>query len=64
MQLRDIYKVAEEAGIGEEYVIPYGKNKAKVDLGILNTLGERKGKLVLVTAITSGCIFSIQEGIA
>lgn len=52
MQLRDIYKVAEEAGIGEEYVIPYGKNKAKVDLGILDSLGERKGKLVLVTAIT------------
>ena len=49
----DIYQVAEKAGIKKEYVIPYGLDKAKVDLRINEELKDQpNGKLVLVTAIT------------
>ena len=47
-----IPEVARRAGIPEEYLEPYGKTKAKVDLSLLKDLPERKGKLILVTAIT------------
>ena len=30
----DIYQIAEKAGIKKEYVIPYGLDKAKIDLKI------------------------------
>ena len=52
MKLERIEKIALKAGIQEEYLEPYGKYKAKINLDILKTLKERKGKLVLVTAIT------------
>lgn len=49
----DIYEVAKKAGIKKEYVIPYGFDKAKIDLKINEELKNNKdGKLVLVTAIT------------
>ena len=49
----NIYEVAEKAGIKKEYVIPYGLDKAKIDLKINEELkGKENGKLVLVTAIT------------
>ena len=49
----DIYQIAEKAGIKKEYVIPYGLDKAKIDLRINEELKDKKnGKLVLVTAIT------------
>lgn len=45
--------IAKKAGIDENYVEPYGKYKAKIDLEIMNKLKNVKnGKLVLVTAIT------------
>lgn len=48
-----IEEIAKKAGIEEEYVEPYGKYKAKIDLRIMDTLKDKKdGKLVLVTAIT------------
>lgn len=51
--LKNIYDVAKKAGIDEKYVIPYGKDKAKIDLSIHKELKNRpNGKLVLVTAIT------------
>lgn len=50
---KNIYEVAQIAGINEKYVIPYGLNKAKIDLEILNDLENKtNGKLILVTAIT------------
>ena len=53
MEIKNIYDVAREAGIDEKYVEPYGKDKAKIDLSIMNELDNREdGKLVLVTAIT------------
>ena len=49
----NIYEIAERAGIKKEYVIPYGLDKAKIDLKIKDELKDKKnGKLVLVTAIT------------
>ena len=51
--MQNIYEIAKKAGIKEDYVIPYGKDKAKIDLAIKEELKDRPdGKLVLVTAIT------------
>ena len=49
--LKPIVKVAETAGISEDYLEQYGKYKAKVDLSLLKEK-TKKGKLILVTAIT------------
>ena len=46
--MKNIYEIAKKAGIPEEYVIPYGKDKAKIDLSIMDKLNKKKdGKLVL-----------------
>ena len=52
-KLMPVSEVARRAGIEERYLEPYGKYKAKIDLSFLSDRGEdKKGKLVLVTAIT------------
>ena len=48
---RPIAQVASAAGIPEALMEPYGRYKAKIDLSLLHQK-ERRGKLVLVTAIT------------
>lgn len=50
-KLRNIKDVALDLNIDDEYLELYGSYKAKVDLNILNTLGDRKGKVILVTSI-------------
>ena len=51
--MKNIYEIAKKAGIDEKYIIPYGNDKAKIDMSILSELkGKENGKLVLVTAIT------------
>ena len=51
-ELKDIRLIAEKAGIREEALEPYGKNKAKVSLTEMDRLKDRpNGKLILVTAI-------------
>ena len=51
--MEPITKVAETAGIADEYLEQYGKYKAKVDLKLLRDLQDKpNGKLVLVTAMT------------
>lgn len=51
--MKNIYEIAKKAGINEEFVIPYGTDKAKIHPSILDTIKDNKdGKLVLVTAIT------------
>ena len=51
--MKNIYEIAKKLNIKDEYVIPYGNDKAKIDLNILKEVGNNKdGKLVLVTAIT------------
>lgn len=47
----NIYKIAKKLDIDEEAIIPYGLDKAKIDIDCLNKK-ERKGKLILCTAIT------------
>ncbi len=47
-KLQDIRDIAKKAGIAESYLEPYGKYKAKL---CLPKDGERKAKLILVTAI-------------
>lgn len=48
--LQPIQKIAERAGIPEAAIEPYGRHKAKVDIGLLDDV-EASGKLILVTAI-------------
>ncbi len=51
--MQNIYEIAKKAGIDEKYVIPYGLDKAKIDVSINEELkNKQNGKLVLVTAIT------------
>ncbi|MDI6758371.1 MAG: formate--tetrahydrofolate ligase [Candidatus Omnitrophota bacterium] len=50
---KPIEKIARDLGIDKKYLIPYGKYIAKIDLGILaNLKNRRKGKYIVVTAIT------------
>ena len=50
-QMKPITEIAKKAGVGDEFLEPYGKYKAKVDLSYVDTK-DKEGKLVLVTAIT------------
>jgi len=49
--MKDIRDMASILDIDDKYLECYGKYKAKVDLSLLGKLGERKGKLILVTSI-------------
>jgi formyltetrahydrofolate synthetase len=51
--LRPIEEIAAAAGLLPEEVEPYGRTKAKIDLGVLDRLRDTAdGKLICVTAIT------------
>ena len=50
-EMKNIFEIAEKAGIDEKYLEQYGRYKAKVDLSYLKQ-DKADGKLVLVTAIT------------
>ena len=52
VKIKDITDIAKESQIDEKYLIPYGKNKAKIDLKYLRENVNEEGKLILVTAIT------------
>ena len=49
---KHIVKIASTLGVNEEYLEQYGNNKAKVSLKLLEKNKDKKGKLILVTAIT------------
>ncbi|HEX3225790.1 MAG TPA: formate--tetrahydrofolate ligase [Gaiellaceae bacterium] len=52
-QLRPITEIAEAAGLLADEIEPYGRYKAKIDLGVLDRLAARDdAKLIDVTAIT------------
>lgn len=52
-KLEPITEIAKRAGIPEQYLEPYGKNKAKIDLELYQKLEDRKnGRLIYVTAVT------------
>ncbi len=49
----NIFEIAKKLSIDEQYLIPYGYDKAKIDLKINDILTNHQvGKLVLVSAIT------------
>ena len=50
--MQPITAIAEAAGIPADCLEPYGKYKAKINLGDIPADFDKKGKLVLVTAIT------------
>ena len=51
--MKNIINLTKELGIPKKYVIPYGWDKAKIDLSYKEKLIKKpNGKLVLVTAIT------------
>jgi formate--tetrahydrofolate ligase len=50
--MRPITQVAEELGLHADDVIPYGRDKAKIDLAALARPRRGAGRLVLVSAIT------------
>ncbi len=51
-QMKPITEIAKVAGLSEDDIEFYGKYKAKVDLSVLKDETKKKGKLILVTAIT------------
>ncbi|MBE6723837.1 MAG: formate--tetrahydrofolate ligase [Ruminococcaceae bacterium] len=51
-QLKPIEEIAKIARVDEKYLEPYGRNKAKIDLSLLDETDRPEGKLILVTAIT------------
>lgn len=52
IELRPITKIADNLGIPQESLEPYGKHMAKVPLSLIDEEKVRKSKLILVTAIT------------
>ena len=51
-KMQPITKIAEAAGIDEEYIEAYGRYKAKINYSLLDKSERKNGKLILVTAIT------------
>ena len=47
-----VAEIADRAGVDGKYLEQYGKYKAKIDLSYLADGGKKRGKLILVTAIT------------
>ena len=52
VKMQPITTVAQTAGIPDDYLEPYGKYKAKIDLSVFEKMEKPDGKLILVTAIT------------
>lgn len=50
--MKPISEIAKAANVAEQYLEPYGKYKAKIDLSLLKQESKSAGKLILVTAIT------------
>ena len=50
-KMKPIGEIAAKVGVGHEYLEPYGRYKAKIDLSYIKEC-KKQGKLVLVTAIT------------
>ena len=51
-KMQSIFEIAKTAGIEDDYLEPYGKYKAKIDLSLAKNCDKKDGKLILVTAIT------------
>ena len=51
-ELLPITAIADRAHVDEKYIDLYGRDKAKIDLSLLEETERANGKLILVTAIT------------
>jgi formate--tetrahydrofolate ligase len=51
-KLKPIQEIADGLNISADYIIPYGKNKAKIELSVLNETNIKKNNLILVTALS------------
>lgn len=51
-KLLPIYEIAESIGVTNDYLVPYGHYKAKIDGSFLENEPQHNGKLILVTAMT------------
>ncbi|MCK5689931.1 formate--tetrahydrofolate ligase [Myxococcota bacterium] len=51
-EVKDIQTISDSLGIPSQYMEPYGRYKAKINLDVLKDVGEKKGKYILVTAVT------------
>lgn len=47
----DIREIAKKIGLGDDDIELYGKYKAKIDYNVLDRIKNKKGKLILTTAI-------------
>ena len=52
MAIRPITEIAERLGLTDDLIEPYGRYTAKIRLETLGRFPARRGKLILVTAIT------------
>ena len=50
--MRPITEIADPLGLSADLLEPYGRYTAKIRLEALDRYPERRGKLILVTAIT------------
>ncbi len=50
-KMKPIGEIAAKVGVGDDYLEPYGRYKAKIDLSYIKEC-KKQGKLILVTAIT------------
>ncbi len=50
-KMKSIGEIAAKVGVGDDYLEPYGRYKAKIDLSYIKEC-KKEGKLILVTAIT------------
>lgn len=48
---KDLEEITKAFHLPKEAIIPYGKNKAKVDVDLIEEVREKEGKLILVSAI-------------
>ena len=52
-QLKPIADIAHHLGIDPEVIEPYGRNKAKLPLDLIDDTKAAKSKLILVTALSA-----------
>jgi formate--tetrahydrofolate ligase len=50
--MRPINEIADRLGLPHDLLEPYGRFTAKIQLGVLDRFPQRRGKLILITAIT------------
>ncbi len=51
-KLKNIMEIAAEFGLGEDLIELHGRSKAKISLDAIKSPSEKKGKYILVSAIT------------